>query len=65
MIYMCTKGMALIEVINISGKGMKVLVDDIVALIEASLDANYSEVRSVSNRIAKSISTDNLDGAKK
>lgn len=44
---------------------MKVSLDDIVALIEASLDANYSEVRSVSNRIAKSISTDNMDGAKK
>lgn len=65
MIYMCTKGMTLFEVINFSGKGMKVLVDDIVALIEASLDANYSEVRSVSNRIAKAISTDNMDGAKK
>ena len=35
------------------GKGMKVLVEDIVALIGASLDANYSEVRSVSNRIAR------------
>ena len=63
MIYMCSKGMTLFEVINFSGKGMKVLVDDIVALIEASLDANYSEVRSVSNRIAKAISTDNMDGA--
>ncbi len=65
MIYTCSKGMTLFEVINFSGKGMKVLVDDIVALIEASLDANYSEVRSVSNRIAKAISTDNMDGAKK
>ncbi|EGI6065972.1 AAA family ATPase [Salmonella enterica] len=39
--------------------------EDIVALIEASLDANYSEVRSVSNRIAKSISEYDLDMAKK
>ncbi|MBS0969131.1 AAA family ATPase [Nissabacter archeti] len=44
---------------------MKVLVEDIVALIEASLDANYSEVRSVSNRIARAISIDDLDTAKK
>lgn len=44
---------------------MKVLVEDIVALIEASLDANYSEVRSVSNRIARAISIEDLDGAKK
>lgn len=45
--------------------GVKVLVEDIVALIEASLDANYSEVRSVSNRIARAISVDDMDGAKK
>ncbi|MDX6979134.1 AAA family ATPase [Citrobacter portucalensis] len=44
---------------------MKVLVEDIVALIEASLDANYSEVRSVSNRIARAISVEDMDGAKK
>ena len=45
--------------------GVKVLVEDIVALIEASLDANYSEVRSVSNRIARAISVEDMDGAKK
>nr|DAW20846.1 MAG TPA: ATPase [Caudoviricetes sp.] len=47
------------------GKGMKVLVEDIVALIGASLDANYSEVRSVSNRIARAISVEDMDGAQK
>lgn len=44
---------------------MKVLVEDIVALIGASLDANYSEVRSVSNRIARAISVEDMDGAQK
>ncbi|AMO49170.1 putative AAA-family ATPase protein [Enterobacter sp. FY-07] len=44
---------------------MNVLVEDIVALIEASLDANYSEVRSVSNRIAREISIEDMDAAKK
>lgn len=44
---------------------MKVLVEDLVALIEASLDANYSDVRSVSNRIARAISVEDMDGAKK
>lgn len=48
-----------------SRKCMKVLVEDIVALIEASLDANYSAVRSVSNRIARAISAENMDEAKK
>jgi hypothetical protein len=43
---------------------MKVLVEDIVALIGASLDANYSEVRSVSNRIARAISVEDMDGRK-
>lgn len=44
---------------------MEILVDDIVALIEASLDANYSEVRSVSNRIARAVSAEDMDNAKK
>lgn len=44
---------------------MNVNYDDITALIEASLDANYSEVRSVSNRIAKAISIQDIDAAKK
>ncbi|PQQ27070.1 AAA family ATPase [Photorhabdus hindustanensis] len=44
---------------------MNIVAEDIVALIEASLDANYTEVRSVSNRIAKSISADDMDVAKK
>lgn len=44
---------------------MKVLVEDLVALIEASLDANYSDVRSVSNRIARANSVEDMDGAKK
>lgn len=44
---------------------MNIVVEDIIALIEASLDANYTEVRSVSNRIAKSISADDMELAKK
>ncbi|MFP9461931.1 AAA family ATPase [Pectobacterium brasiliense] len=44
---------------------MNVNYNDITALIEASLDANYSEVRSVSNRIAKAISAQDLEAAKK
>ncbi|MEX6327197.1 AAA family ATPase [Providencia manganoxydans] len=44
---------------------MNIVTEDVIALIEASLDANYTEVRSVSNRIAKSISADNMDAAKK
>ncbi|MDD0974266.1 AAA family ATPase [Pseudomonas fontis] len=44
---------------------MQVNQDDIVALIEAALDANYSDVRAASNRIAKSISSDDLECAKK
>ncbi|HBE9077603.1 ATP-binding protein [Serratia fonticola] len=44
---------------------MNIITEDIIALIEASLDANYTEVRSVSNRIAKSVSADDMDAAKK
>lgn len=44
---------------------MNVVTGDIIALIEASLDANYTEVRSVSNRIARSVSVDDMDVAKK
>lgn len=44
---------------------MNIENEDIISLIEASLDANYTEVRSVSNRIAKSISQYDLDVAKK
>ncbi|WP_278496221.1 AAA family ATPase [Pantoea vagans] len=44
---------------------MSTINEDILALIEASLDANYSEVRSVSNRIAKSLSADDMESAKK
>lgn len=44
---------------------MSINNEDVIALIEASLDANYTEVRSVSNRIAKSISEIDLDVAKK
>ncbi|KQN46907.1 ATPase [Serratia sp. Leaf50] len=43
---------------------MNIVTQDIIALIEASLDANYSEVRSVSNRIVRSISTDDMEVAK-
>lgn len=44
---------------------MNVNYSDITALIEASLDANYSEVRSVSNRIVKAISNQDIEAAKK
>ncbi|MFC4864015.1 AAA family ATPase [Pseudomonas sp. MAHUQ-62] len=44
---------------------MHINQDDIVALIEAALDANYSDVRTVSNRIARSISNHDLECAKK
>ncbi|TBL59564.1 AAA family ATPase [Hafnia paralvei] len=44
---------------------MNLVTEDLIALIEASLDANYTEVRSASNRIAKSISAEDMDLAKK
>lgn len=44
---------------------MNVLTEDVISLIEASLDANYTEVRNVSNRIARSVSAEDLDAAKK
>ncbi|EOG3623299.1 MULTISPECIES: AAA family ATPase [Pseudomonas] len=44
---------------------MQVRSEDIIALIEASLEANYSDVRSASNKIAKSISNYDLESAQK
>jgi DNA replication protein DnaC len=44
---------------------MQVSPEDIIALIEASLEANYSDVRTASNKIAKSISNYDLESAKK
>lgn len=44
---------------------MHVNQDDMIALIEAALDANYSDLRAVSNRIAKSASVDDIECAKK
>ncbi|MGV8887075.1 MAG: AAA family ATPase [Pseudomonas sp.] len=44
---------------------MQVSPEDIIALIEASLEANYSDVRNASNKIAKSISEYDLESAKK
>jgi SpoVK/Ycf46/Vps4 family AAA+-type ATPase len=44
---------------------MQVEQTDIIALIEASLEANYSDVRAISNRIAKSISVQDVELAKK
>jgi len=44
--------------------GMQVEYADIIALIEASLEANYSDVRNVSNRIAKSVSSQDIEAAK-
>ncbi|RON47893.1 AAA family ATPase [Pseudomonas frederiksbergensis] len=44
---------------------MQVEQTDIIALIEASLEANYSDVRAISNRIAKSISVQDVEFAKK
>ncbi|WP_309675443.1 ATP-binding protein, partial [Pseudomonas sp.] len=43
---------------------MQVEQTDIIALIEASLEANYSDVRAISNRIAKSISVQDVEFAK-
>ncbi|MCP1618694.1 SpoVK/Ycf46/Vps4 family AAA+-type ATPase [Pseudomonas otitidis] len=43
---------------------MQVEYADIIALIEASLEANYSDVRSVSNRIAKTVSQQDVEAAK-
>ncbi|MFY1017596.1 AAA family ATPase [Ectopseudomonas khazarica] len=43
---------------------MQVEHSDIIALIEASLEANYSDVRSVSNRIAKAVSEHDVEAAK-
>lgn len=44
---------------------MQVEQTDIIALIEASLEANYSDVRAVSNRIAKTIGTQDIELAKR
>lgn len=44
---------------------MQVSPEDIIELIEASLEANYSDVRIASNKIAKSLSEYDLDSAKK
>lgn len=43
---------------------MKINHEDLIDLIKASLDANYSEVRSVSNRIVRAISAQDADLAK-
>ncbi|MDR6355450.1 hypothetical protein Q3H58_002121 [Pseudomonas psychrotolerans] len=42
---------------------MQVARQDIVALIEASLEANYSEVKSIGGRIAKALSESDLQAA--
>lgn len=44
---------------------MQVSSEDIIALIEASLEANYSNVRTASNKIAKCISNYDLESAQK
>ncbi|WP_037007538.1 AAA family ATPase [Pseudomonas sp. MOIL14HWK12:I2] len=44
---------------------MQISQDDIFELIEAALDANYTDVRKASNRIAKAISEHDLEFAKK
>jgi hypothetical protein len=46
-----------------SGVEMHVARQDIVELIEASLDANYTEVKSIGGRIAKSLSSTDLEVA--
>lgn len=43
---------------------MQVEYADIIALIEASLEANYSDVRNASNRIAQTVSQQDFEAAK-
>ena len=43
---------------------MNINHEDLIELIKASLDANYSEVRAASNRIVRAIGTQDLDTAK-
>ncbi len=49
----------------VKGTLMQISQDDIFELIEAALDANYTDVRKASNRIAKAISEHDLEFAKK